>query len=362
MKKNVIIFHLTDRGACSWVRFRFMAGLLETNTGGEILPVISPWEVTDPDVLQRTAAIVVARPMIGLHGELLEHYKAKRAQYGYKVFADYDDLLCDIDGKSPIPEYNSFKISPFEIGKVMERFCAGLDGVTVASEYLARTLRHRFGWDNVTVVPNTVPRFAYGMAPRMSVEGGYIDKPVVLYAGSMTHFNEGNLGDFEGPWVPWMRKAAENGDIELHCFGHCEPEFLAGVPLTVHPFVPAVAFPAAVAAIRPDIYLAPLQANEFNRCKSDLKLLEAAAVGAVLLGSNFHGSPYADAAGLSRVGPEMTSEGLSYAVEAICQRENFNAVLSHQRRIMETYGRYTESKASIMRFLGAYMGDSVSCI
>lgn len=36
MKRNVIIFHTTDRGACSWVRFRFMVGLLETNVGGEV--------------------------------------------------------------------------------------------------------------------------------------------------------------------------------------------------------------------------------------------------------------------------------------------------------------------------------------
>ena len=361
MKKNVIIFHLTDRGACSWVRFRFMAGLLETNTGGEIVPVISPWEVTEPEVLKRTAAIVVARPMIGLHGELLEHYKAKREQFGYKVFADYDDLLCDIDGKSPIPEYNSFRISPFEIGKVMERHCAGLDGITVASEYLARTLRRRFGWDNVTVVPNTVPRFAYGMAPRLSVEG-YIEKPVVLYAGSMTHFNECHLGDFEGPWVPWMRDAAKNGEIDLHCFGNSEPEFLTGVPVTVHPYVPAVAFPAAVAAIRPDIYLAPLKENEFNKCKSDLKLIEAAAVGAVLLGSDFEGSPYCNAHGLSKVNEAVTAEVLAEIVDAVCRKGHFNAILSHQRELMQAEGRYTESRDSIMRFLWAYMGDAVSCV
>ena len=360
MKKNVIIFHLTDRGACSWVRFRFMVGLLETNTGGELVPVISPWEVTEPDVLKRTAAIVVARPMIQLHGDLIERYKAKRAQYGFKVFADYDDLLCDIDGKSPIPEYNRFKVSPFEIGKVMERHCADLDGITVASEYLKNTLVRRFGWDNVSVLPNTVPGFAYGLAPRESVESD-IKKPRVLYAGSMTHFKEGHLGDFEGPWVPWMRDAAGKGEIDLHCFGFSAPEFLADVPVTLHPYVPAVAFPAAVAAIRPDIYLAPLQENKFNRCKSDLKLLEAAAVGAALLGSDFECSPYVKAHGLSKVWEGCSAAGLATVVESICQKDYFNAILRHQRQMMQAEGRYTESRDSIMRFLGAYMGDAVSC-
>lgn len=360
MKKNVIIFHLTDRGACSWVRFRFMVGLLETNTGGELVPVISPFEVIEPDVLSRTAAVVFARPMIQLHGDLLERYKAKRAQYGFKVFVDYDDLLCDIDGKSPIPEYNRFNVSPFEIGKVMERHCADIDGITVASEYLKNTLVRRFGWDNVSVLPNTVPGFAYGLAPRSSVESD-IKKPRVLYAGSMTHFKEGHLGDFDGPWVPWMREAAGKGEIDLHCFGFSAPEFLADVPVTLHPYVPAVAFPATVAAIRPDIYLAPLQDNEFNRCKSDLKLLEAAAVGAVLLGSNFKDSPYSGAHPLSLVNKHCVQEGLKRTVEEICTCRNFNAILARQQGIMQKYGRYTESRDSIMRFLGAYMGDAVSC-
>ena len=361
MKKNIIIFHLTDRGACSWVRFRFMVGLLETNTGGDLVPVISPWEVTEPEVLKRTAAVVVARPMIQLHGDLLEHYKAKRDEFGFKVFADYDDLLCDIYGMNPIPEYNRFKVSPFEIGKVMERHCSGLDGITVASEYLKKVLEFRFGWDNINVVPNTVPRFAYGMAPRRSVQEDIV-KPIVLYAGSMTHFKDGNLGDFDGPWVPWMREAAKNGEIDLHCFGHTYPDFLEGVPVTVHPYVPAVAFPAAVAAIRPDIYLAPLQKNEFNRCKSDLKLLEAAAVGAALLGSEFENSPYMEADLLSRVWEGCSPQGLCNVVDEICKKDNFNDILAHQRDFMEKNGRYTESKDSIMRFLGAYMGDSVNCI
>ena len=361
MKKNILIFHLTDRGACSWVRFRFMVGLLETNTGGELVPIISPYEVTEPEVLKRTAAIVVSRPMIQLHGDLLDHYKAKRAEFGFKVFADYDDLLCDINGKSPIPEYNKFKIDPRKIGDVMERCCCGLDGVTVASKYLKWMLVRRFGWDNVFVLPNTVPRFAYGMAPRESVDGDIL-KPRVLYAGSMTHFKDGHLGDFEGPWVPWIRKAAESGEIDLHCFGNSEPDFLSGVPVTIHPYVPAIAFPAAIAAIKPDIYLAPLKENEFNRCKSDLKLLEAAAVGAAFLGSEFTDSPYMEAVPLSRVWQGCTAKGLDAIVKEICKKDNFNAILKHQRELMEANGRYTESRDSIMRFLGTYMGDAVSCV
>lgn len=360
-KKNIIIFHVTDRGACSWVRFRFMAGLLETNVGGEVVPVISPYEVTEPEVLKRVAAVVVARPSVPLHGELLEHYKARRAEFGYKVFADYDDLLCDIGGEKTIPDYNIFSLDPREIGKVMEKNCAGLDGVTVASPFLKRTLERRFGWGNILVVPNTVPRFAYGVAPRRAVAEDIL-KPRVLYAGSTSHFKPGYVGDFDGPWVPWLRKAAAEGAVELHCFGYKAPFFLEGVPLALHEFVPAVAFPQAVAAIRPDIYLAPLKENDFNRCKSDLKLLEAAAVGAALLGSGFKDSPYKDAHPLSLVGNDTTPERLSEIVERMCLKDNFNAILAHQRWYMDDGGRFTESNASVLRFLQTYMGDSVGCI
>lgn len=360
-KKNLIIIHATDRGACSWVRFRFMVGLLETNVGGEVVPVISPYEVTEPEVLKRCAAVVVARPMIPLHGELLEHYKARRQQFGYKVFADYDDLLCDLGGEKTIPDYNRFQLDPRDIGKVMERCCSGLDGVTVASAFLKKALEERFGWDNVKLLPNTVPGFAYGAVPRKSVESDIV-RPRVLYAGSTSHFKAGHLGDFEGPWVPWMRRAASEGAVELHCFGYTVPDFLEGVPVALHEFVPAVAFPQAVAAIRPDIYLAPLQENDFNRCKSDLKLLEAAAVGAALLGSDFNDSPYSNAHPLSLVGSDFTADGVGELVREICRKDSFNAVLAHQRCLMEDGGRYTESNVSVLRFLQTYMGDSVGCL
>lgn len=361
MKRNLIIIHTTDRGACSWVRFRFMVGLLETNVGGEVVPVISPYEVTEPEVLKRAAAVIVARPTHPIHGDLLERYKAKREEFGFNVFADYDDLLCDIDGERTIPEYNRYSLDPRDIGRMMEKACSGLDGVTVATYYLKKALVRRFGWDNVKVLPNTVPGFAYGTAPRQNVEGD-IMKPRVLYAGSTSHFKTGHIGDFEGPWVPWMRKAAEEGTIELHCFGYRVPDFLEGVDVALHPFVPAVAFPQALAAIRPDIYLAPLQDNDFNRCKSDLKLLEAAAIGAALLGSDFMDGPYAHAHPLSLVGADFTEESLGELVRELCRKDSFNAVLAHQRWLMDEGGRYTESNASVLRFLKAYMGDAVGCI
>ena len=361
MKRNVIIFHTTDRGACSWVRFRFMVGLLETNVGGEIVPVISPYEVMEPEVLTRTAAVVVARPQLPFHGALLEHYKAKRAEFGFRIFADYDDLLCDIGGERVIPDYNRFRIDTRDIGIMMGKACADLDGITVASSYLKKTLERRFGWNNVHVLPNTVPGFAYGTAPRRGVDSDIV-KPRVLYAGSMSHFKAGHLGDFDGPWVPWMRKAAAEGAIELHCFGHRAPDFLEGVDVALHPFVPAVAFPQALAAIRPDIYLAPLQDNDFNRCKSDLKLLEASAIGAALLGSDFKDTPYWHAHPLSLVGQDFTPESIVELVSEICRKDGFNAILAHQRWLMEDGGRYTESNASVLRFLKAYMGDSVGCI
>lgn len=51
-------------------------------------------------------------------------------------------------------------------------------------------------------------------------------------------------------------------------------------------------FYATAKAYAPDFYLAPLANNNFNKAKSDLKLKEAAALGAVFLGSDFADSPY----------------------------------------------------------------------
>ena len=355
-KKNLIILHPADKSACAFYRCDAMASLLRSDRSDEVEIIVSRAEITDDYILKYTAAIVMFRPTTENQETFIQHYKRKRSRFGFKIFADYDDIVFDLDGKQTIPVYNSTRIDVRPVGALMQRCLRDIDGVTVTTEWLKRCMEYRFGWKHVRLLPNAVPRFCFGYAPRKAVEAD-LERPIVLYAGSLSHFKEGDAGDFSGPWIPWLKDAVERDRIELHLFQL--PDFLEDFKdkVTIHRHVSAVEFPATIAAIKPHFYLAPLQDNVFNRSKSNLKLLEASAIGAVLLGSSFNFGPYEEAHPLSRIPKGAGVDLLKERFELMCQKETWNEVAEFQRNIMNLYGYWLDSKHYMARWLKAYFGD-----
>jgi hypothetical protein len=354
IKKDTIIVHCgNDRSGCSWYRQRFQAMLLMTIRAGEINPVITPFEVTDGEVLTRAAAIVIGRAYKDENGgNMIRHYHAKRKKYGYRIFVDYDDLIFSLDGTQATPEYNTSKIDTVEAGKYIATMLQKVDGVTVSTHFLKQCIVQLFGFTAVTVIPNAIPRYCFGRPERRDQVR---DVPRVLYAGGIYHFTEDNHGDFSGPWIPWLYEAVKRDKIELHMFDR--PTFLGDLAdkVTVHGGETALEFPAVDTSIQPDIYLAPLQENNFNRAKSNLKLLEATAVGAAFLGSDFEGSPYTEAHPLSKVMPDTTPEQLEIQFQKLCR--HYGEVMDYQFRLMEMQGYWMDSDHYLKRYLHTYFGD-----
>ena len=354
IKKDTIIVHsVNDRFGCSWYRQRFIAMLLMTIRAGEINVVITPFEITDSETLTRTAAIVIGRVYTdGNGGNMVRHYHAKRGRYGFRLFVDYDDLIFSLDGTQATPEYNTSKIDTVEAGKYIATMLPKLDGVTVSTHFLKQCFVQLFGYKDVTVIPNAIPRYCFGY-PENRDRVRFI--PRVLYAGGIYHFTDDNLGDFSGPWVPWLYNAVKMGKIELHMFDR--PTFLGDMAdkVIVHGGESTLEFPAVDTSIKPDIYLAPLKESNFNRAKSNLKLLEATAVGAAFLGSDFEGSPYAEAHPLSKVKPWTTPEQLDAQFDQLCR--HYAEVMEYQRKLMDMQGYWMESDHYLKRYLHTYFGD-----
>lgn len=355
IKKDTIIIHCSDRFACSWYRQRFVAMLLMTDRVGDVKTVLTRFEVTDDHVLARTAAILFGRTFSEQSGgSMVRHYVAKRRKYGYRIFVDYDDLLFSLDGRQAIPEYNPKPIDTVEAGRYLAKMLPHLDGVTVSTEFLKHAITGVFGYDRVTVLPNAVPRYCFGHARKRAAMH---DVPRVLYAGSMGHFKDGSVGDFDGPWVPWLTEDVKAGKIELHVFDNVKFMDQVADKVHVHAGVSSAEFPATIAAIEPDIYLAPLQPNNFNRAKSNLKLLEATAIGAVLLCSDFEGTPYAEAHPLSKVEPWVTPDVLRDMVDML--KDNYGKVMEYQRWLMDEKGYWMDSDRYLERFLRVYFKENL---
>lgn len=176
---------------------------------------------------------------------------------------ELDDYLAEIPKAS---FHRSFM--PPDIEARVRKALAYCDRVTTTTEPLAQWLRGLGGRD-VRVVPNGMP--AARLRERQARPAG--QKLRIGFAGGMSH-----AGDLEmlrpamteiGEDVTWvfMGTAPENPP--------CRIEFHEGVPVSV--------YLDGMMALDLDAVVAPLEDNPFNSCKSNLRLIEAGAMGACVI-------------------------------------------------------------------------------
>lgn len=355
---SIIIVHGHDRSMCSLLRRH--AYVLASSTGltGDFR-VIPAYEcVRDEYVLAHTAAVVLGRVQGPQSAEFTEYYGRLKRKYGFRVVLDYDDCLW-----YPQPEYNTCPHNPETVAAFIGKVLRHVDLVTVSTEFLAIQWREKFGMDvPVQVIQNTLPRSMYGQRGRFITKP--LEKPKVVYGGSPTHYCKGNPGDFAGPWVEWLNRGVEEDKFELHMFGWAERFncwFLERVKdkIIMHDPVPACMWGQALRDTLGDIYIAPLQENDFNRAKSDLKLLEAGASGMALMGSVWHDfAPYNRAHPDSHVGPGYTVKDLDDMLSKLTQPQTFNDVQKEQNRIL--MHRWTEQGENMTAVLKAWAGPYLS--
>jgi hypothetical protein len=110
-------------------------------------------------------------------------------------------------------------------------------------------------------------------------------------------------------------------------------------------------------AHRPDFYLAPLANNNFNKAKSDLKLKEAAALGAVFIGSDFAGSPYSYAPKEQLVGQNDTVEKLDEIFKNLCEPANYMKAIEWQNQAMEEKHWQYEDPEFQKKFIATFCSE-----
>jgi glycosyltransferase involved in cell wall biosynthesis len=198
---------------------------------------------------------------------LLEQSRASAA----RVLLELDDDLLDGDGNAGE-----------DANPAVRMLAAECDRVVVSTEPLREAARRLAG--DVVVVPSMLDERLWlppyserpqNGASQPSDRGGPLR---ILYAGGSTH--EPDL-ELIRPAIEALR---EGGGVELEVVGVGGPEAAADwytpipVPSGRHPY-PLFATWLRDQAQRWDLAVAPLIDTPFNRCKSDLKLLEYGALG-----------------------------------------------------------------------------------
>ncbi|UYB54404.1 glycosyltransferase [Xanthomonas sp. AM6] len=226
----------------------------------------------DPVEMARVApdAVVVQR-RVG-DAELAKMERMGRFSSAFKVY-ELDDYLPNLPLKSVHREQ-----MPKDVLRSLRRAATLVDRVVVSTPALADALAGLHA--DIRVVLNRLDPRMWGELPltARTATGG---KPRVGWAGGASH-----TGDLE--LIADVVQALA-GEVHWVFMGMC-PERLRPHVAEVHPGVDFERYPQALAALRLDLALAPLEDNLFNRCKSNLRLLEYGACGYPVVASDL--APY----------------------------------------------------------------------
>lgn len=214
-----------------------------------------------------------------------ENYKAleRIKQLGVKLVYDLDDNMW------AIPTYNP----AHAMMKKLEpgfRMCASLcDVVTVSTEPLRVAARQALGWKTrVEVMPNCIDLEWFRPVPEHLRKPKNEGEVVLGWAGTNTH-----TGDVEKIFAMLPALLEKFPKLRIELVGLPLPAELKNHPRArERDFVKIGQWPSRWASWQWDMSIAPLDENKFNNSKSNIKMLEAAAIGIPCVASDV--APYHD--------------------------------------------------------------------
>lgn len=238
--------------------------------------------ITDQKHYHDVSCIRVQRQASPTQKQFLNYLKENtQARLVYEI----DDICFSED----IPDWNPFKeaFTTEETRRGIQEMMEMCDEMTVTCESMRQYFLSKTNQQNITVVPNYIPRSWCGsIYDKKQTSYKYdknIKRPRVLYAGSSSHFDLKLKNNQSDDMSHVVDKIIEN----IHKY---QWVFLGGVPHALkryveqgkvesHSWTHLYEYPYRINELNINAMIAPLQNNIFNRCKSDIKFLEAAACG-----------------------------------------------------------------------------------
>lgn len=289
-KDMKLAFFCFDDGGCAYYR-----ALLPFKTIGEKerIPIFEVKKgATSTDIEKVFRANVVQFARIAPQPSLLGHMQTMK-DMGIKLVLEYDDNIFAVSPYSPhymdygveefYDEWSGLKIwedgkAGFSIERNKQRLdsvrkaCDIVDMVTVTQPHLADVFRQYN--DNVVCLPNCVNPVLWQKLP---LKRDNTDEIRLFWAGGCSHYID---------WlhlVEPLRIVMERyKNVKMVVMGQAFEATLKDLPqdrVEIHPWVHFEAYPMRVSILDPDISLIPLDDNEFNRCKSNIKWVEQSAMG-----------------------------------------------------------------------------------
>lgn len=273
--------------------------------------------------------MVVQRPMSDVARRAVRHWSRTGMA---AVVVELDDDLLTPGAGNPVED----ACTP-ERRAVLKDCLAYADLVTVTNTHLAEVVSEHTKAP-IRVVPNQVPSSLVDRSRPRRHDG----KVTVGWQGSNTH-----LADFT-EHAEGIRDALNYSDrIQFHCMGwdyrslvqplRCRNWFTP-FQRDIQSYYDSLAF---------DVVLAPLQRNTFNLSKSDIRIVEAAAIGAIPIMTDW--GPYARVTGRHVTWTDGWRNEMAELVSDGLQRAD-------ERRVWQDWARRRTIEVNAHRWHQIYMG------
>lgn len=275
--------YIGDTQGCAFWRILWPEMLI--NMSGIAFSQSQTCMVPDAEYYRGVKAVRVQRQASTQQKGFIEHLKRVQQIHNFKLIYEVDDVVFH----ECIPDYNKFKFA-FNSDEIRQN-CIDImnmcDEVTVTCPYMQQLYKEKTGKKEITVVPNFIPQFwmgnMYNKAKVYSNLDTHRRKPRILYTGSGAHYDvenrNGGIDDFSHVLKAVIDTRHKYQWVLVGSFPPGLEQYVRDQSIEFHDWQSLLNYPSLIASLDANLTIAPLQDNEFNRSKSDIKFIESSALG-----------------------------------------------------------------------------------
>tara|TARA_R100000664_G_C2750586_1_gene137913 strand:+ start:218 stop:1450 length:1233 start_codon:yes stop_codon:yes gene_type:complete len=275
--------YLADYSGCGHWRILWPEAVI--NARGDGMSQSTTAMVADPRWYTGVKCVKVQRQASSEQKEFVKFLKNVQQEHGFKIIYEVDDVVF----KECIPDYNKFKFA-FDTEEVRQN-CIDIinmvDEVTVTCDFMRKLYQEKTGQEKITVIPNFVANGWMGqLFNPQKVRRAYDDnrrKPRILYTGSGAHYDVDNKTGGKDDLTEvrdFIRATVDKYQwIFVGAFPPTLHDLVSSGKIEFHQWLSLLKYPYFIANLNAQLMVAPLQVNDFNKSKSDIKFIEACTLG-----------------------------------------------------------------------------------
>lgn len=275
--------YIADRGGCGHWRILFPEQLINLSGMGTSVSIHKM--IYDHRWYDDVTAIKLQRQVSENQLKFVQFLKSIQKEKGFKMIYEVDDILFRED----IPDYNGFKGS-FDNDQIRQNAIDAIklcDEMTVTCPFMRDYFKSKTGKNEISVIENFLPKSWFGNHYNQNkIKRNYekhIKRPRIVYAGAASHFDIRKQNNGIDDFTHVTQFVIDNVDKYRFVFIGGYPQqlkvYVQSGKIEYHPWKSLHEFPSFLESLEAQAFFAPLQDNTFNKAKSNIKFLEAAALG-----------------------------------------------------------------------------------